>query len=63
MKDLQSNSWTVVVKKLLFKFHLPSIYDLLCDTPEKDAWKRKVKDVVHQYYLTSLPEEIKDQTS
>ena len=45
MKNLQSqsHSWTVMVRKLLLKYQLPSAFDLLQDPPKKDPWKKRVK--------------------
>ena len=63
MKDLSSKSWTVHVRKLLFKFDLPSAFDLLNATPSKDVWKNQVKNAVHKLYLKSLTNEAMSQSS
>ena len=38
IKDLNSHSWTTSVKKITFKYDLPSVYRLLENPYKKDEW-------------------------
>ena len=63
MKSDKSKSWVVIVKKLLFKYHLPSAYDLFLDTPSKGSWKSSVNKAVKAYHGRELKEEVAGQSS
>ena len=47
MKKASSASWNVGVKKVLQKYHLPSLYDISFNLPSKTEWKMQVKAAVH----------------
>ena len=62
-KDSDSKSWTIRIKKLLYKFQLPSIYILLENPPKKDTWKLTVKKAVQKFYLNQLKGDLETQSS
>ena len=63
MKDLESSSWTKSIKELLFKYNLPSIYDILELTPEKKAWKQDVKKAIIAKTIKLLIADMENQSS
>ena len=63
IKDINSKSWTVDIRKLLHKFNLPSCHDLLRNTPKKEAWQYEVKKAVSGYYSVKLKKELEKQSS
>ena len=54
MKDESSLSWVWHVQKLLYKYSLPSAFELLQNVPEKLPWKKAVKKTVYQVWLKQL---------
>ena len=63
MKDSGSSSWAVYIKRLLQKYHLPSIASLLEHPPKKDTWKKMVKEEVNKTWTKQLQEESKAKSS
>ena len=45
-KTAKSNSLINTFRKKLFKYDLPTVYDLYTNTPSKDEWKKRVKSAV-----------------
>lgn len=64
MKNSDSNSWIIHIKKILDKFELNSAHSLILNPPpSKDSWKKLVKGTVNEYYLKRLIEEALPQSS
>ena len=59
VKKRNSKSWVIYIKDILQKYSLPSIYDLLQNTPPKVAWKNLVKRAITQKCI----DDIKDEAS
>jgi hypothetical protein len=54
VKEPDSKSWFVATTKLLIKYDLPSLSELLHNPPEKQGWQREVKKVVKSHWCTHL---------
>ena len=63
VKDDDSKSWISTVKKLLYKYGLPSAHDLLTEPPSKEIWKRSVKKAIANHYEAELKTEAIKQNS
>ena len=63
VKDLDSTSWFISLKKALYKFELPSPLKLLENPPEKLQWKKTVKTAVHEYCKKQVQQDIPLYTS
>ena len=50
MKSVSSNSWTSQVKRILFKYDLPTSLQLAENPPSMTRWKRMVKWAVKNYW-------------
>ena len=57
MKDNNSTSWAVHVRKLLAKYSLPPASNLLAKTPSKKMWKDAVKKAVYKHWTSELCED------
>ena len=57
MKKSNSKSWIVHIKKTLARLSLPSIHDLLTNTPTKSAWKQTVKLAITRAAERDIEEE------
>jgi hypothetical protein len=57
VKDLDSNSWTVQIRKVLHRYELPTAYQILNNPPNKRTWKRMVETAVHHYWFRELTEQ------
>ena len=55
MKNPDSSSWTIMVRKLLIKYELQNTYEMLGNTHAKSQWKRCVEEAVLNHW-----EEIKE---
>ena len=62
-KNVKSKSWINIAKDALYKYGLPSAYDLVLDTPEKDSWKHSIKNAINLYHENELKEQIANQKS
>jgi hypothetical protein len=63
MKDIQSSSWTSLVRRLLIKYDLPSALDLAMDPPKKDKWKASVKGAIYHHWEEQLKKEASNMTT
>ena len=61
MKDDDSNSWAVPVRKLLLQYELPSINSIVECPPKKTEWKTLVKKKCNLYWTKQLRESCKDK--
>ena len=57
VKGKDSASWTQKVRRILWKYDLPSAYELVTDTPRKEEWKRKVRQAIQQYWTKHLKQQ------
>ena len=60
MKKRNSKSWVVDMKRILQEYNLPSIHQLLTDTPTKESWKKSVKQAIVAETTTCLRDEALD---
>lgn len=63
MKDMDSKSWVILVKKLLNKYDLPSAYVIIENPPSKLSWKHKVKTAIHQFWWSKIIKEAGEKSS
>ena len=61
VKDADSASFTITIRRLLQKYDLPDAYDLIRNTPSK--WKRMVKEATNNTYRKDVIEVMKNKTS
>ena len=57
VKEDDAPSWVVLVKKLLRKYHLPSAFKLLENTPTKKHWRVTIREAVQNFWFAELQEE------
>ncbi len=57
VKKESSNSWIIYIKKILQKYSLPCISDILESTPTKIQWKHTVKKAIIKNVTEHLKEE------
>ena len=57
LKDQNSNSWTITVRKTLEKYNLPSAFTLFKNPKKKSQWKTIVKNAVVAYWDETLKKE------
>ena len=58
VKTIKSNSWFVSVKKLLWKYELGEIEDLLSDPPTKLKWKLLVSKTLNCYWKKHFTDQL-----
>lgn len=63
VKDENSSSWFVMIKKNLYKYGLPDPFELLENPPTKYAWKDKVKETLVSFWKNYLENEAVKKTS
>ena len=63
MKKPNSKSWVSNIKKTLREYTLPSLHDLLTNTPSKERWKQTVKKAVLEVTTRDLEEEATEKTT
>ena len=63
MKKQNSKSWIANIKKTLREYSLPSLPDLLSNTPTKESWKQTVKKSIHRVATRDLEEEAHEKTT
>jgi len=63
VKTNSSHSWFIMVKSLLERYNLPSIYDLLRNPPGKFTWKDQVKRTVFSHWEEKLRDEASSKSS
>ena len=61
VKDLDSKSWTVQIRRLLMQYELPSAYELLNAPPSKPKWKKLLKEAIDRYWERSLKAEMSEK--
>ncbi|KAK3088432.1 hypothetical protein FSP39_019152 [Pinctada imbricata] len=54
IKSLKSHSWFIAIKKLLIKYDLPDINDVLKQPPTKYTWNKLVNRKVNDYWKTKI---------
>ncbi|KAK3101457.1 hypothetical protein FSP39_003722 [Pinctada imbricata] len=63
VKDENSASFTITVRKTLQKYQLPDAYSLLEKTPTKAQWKKMIKEATNNIYTAKITEEIKTKST
>jgi hypothetical protein len=54
MKEMNSSSWIILVRELLYKYQLPSAFKLASNPPSKPRWNKMVKKAVEENWLCKL---------
>lgn len=62
-KSIDSNSWFIKTQQLLRKYNLPSIIDLLQNTPPKQKWKESVKREVEKFWKHKIEAEAEQKST
>ena len=57
IKDTSSSSWTTQLRKVLFKYKLPTALQLVNDPPAKLKWKATIKNEIKNYWNRTMKEE------
>ena len=63
MKDMDSNSWVVSIRKMLYNYSLPSAFNLVVNPMPKAKWKAAVKNAINNYWLDTLIKEAEEKSS
>ena len=63
IKDIDSASWMQKVRRLLWKYDLPSVFTLLQNPPEKERWKRMVKSAITAYWSNKIVKEAETKST
>ena len=63
VKDENSSSFTITIRKTLQKYNLPDAYELINSMPNKEKWRSMVKEATNKRYYQEMTEEIKSKTS
>ena len=63
MKNMDSNSWVILVRELLYKYQLPSAFHLTDNPPRKAAWKKRVKRAINQHWYSKLKKEAAEKNT
>jgi hypothetical protein len=54
VKDMDSNSWFIVIKKMLYKYELLHPITLMNNPPRKLEWKKSVDIAFNKYWSNLL---------
>ena len=60
IKDSTSSSWAASVRRILYKYSLPTAYCLFDQPPSKYIWKKMVTTAVNNYWTEELRTTAKD---
>ncbi len=63
VKSHTSKSWFTRCEKVLIKYNLPSICDVLDSKPSKEEWKRVCKEAVNSLWTNQLQQEARTKSS
>ncbi len=63
VKSFNSNSWFMKIRKILTKYGLMSIFDVIADPPNKYNWKSMITKAVNKYWNDHLVAEAADKSS
>ena len=63
MKDVNDKSWFMFVRSILDLYNLPSIFQLLTDTPSKNEWKRTMNKAINEAIESGWEGDIRSKTS
>ena len=63
MKDVNDKSWFMFVRSILDLYNLPSIFQLLTDTPSKNEWKRTMNKAINEAIESGWERDIRSKTS
>jgi hypothetical protein len=54
LKDVDSNSWFIAIKKMLYKYELLDLITLMNNPPRKLEWKKSVDIAFNKYWSNLL---------
>ena len=63
MKKFGSKSWFVCISKILIKYNLPSVLELINAKPGKEMLKSKFKKSIHQFWTQKLRNDCKSKST
>ncbi|WAR28896.1 LOW QUALITY PROTEIN: LORF2-like protein, partial [Mya arenaria] len=63
IKQADSHSWFMNIRRILSKYNLPSAYDLLDIPPTRDEWKEKINLAVNNYWAEQWEEDKQRKSS
>lgn len=63
MKDVNSNSWAVHVRKILWKYGLPSAFELFLHPLNKQQWKITIKKHIYSFWERKLKDDCEEKIS
>ncbi|WAR07892.1 hypothetical protein MAR_017850, partial [Mya arenaria] len=63
IKQADSHSWFMNIRRILSKYNLPSAYDLLDRPPTRDEWKEKINLAVNNYWAEQWEEDKQSKSS
>ena len=63
IKDNTSKSWFVALQEVLYRYRLPTAYDLLQDPPDKLTWKIEVRRHVNDYWVKRIIDEAETKST
>ena len=63
MKDMNSHSWVVHVRKVLSKYSLPSAFEMFNNPMKKEEFKKKIKEHIRSYWEKKLQDGCKEKSS
>jgi hypothetical protein len=63
VKSLDSHSWTVMLRNLLYQYDLPSAHDLVASTPSKQSWKIAVRTAIYRHWEDKMKKDAAEMSS
>ncbi len=63
VKNSSSNSWFVKCQKILMRYQLPDVMDIIDTKPDRDEWKRTTNKAVKTFWMEKLHQKVDTQTS
>jgi hypothetical protein len=63
MKDGKSHSWVVKTQNVLYKYNLPTLFQVITQQADKLKWKFQVKKAIVSYWKTIIEEKAKTKVS
>ena len=63
IKDNTSKNWFVALQEVLYRYRLPTAYDLLQDPPDKLTWKIEVRRHVNDYWVKIIIDEAETKST
>jgi hypothetical protein len=63
VKKQESHSWVVATQKLLHKYNLPSVLQIIGSEIDKKVWKKTVKKAVYQFWKKKIESEAQEKST